>query len=67
MSLLWKGDDMSKDLENEKKDNRTEFTQQGYGTCGVQHDDCPSSWKGTCDRSSPHDGAHHCSACNSHF
>ena len=29
-------------------------------SCGAQHGDCPSSWKGTCDLSASHDGSRHC-------
>ena len=38
-----------------------------YGDCGVIHDACPNDWKGSCDRSVGHDGAHHCSSCNAHY
>ncbi len=53
---------MAKKTQNEKEEPKTAET-----SCGAQHDDCPSSWKGTCDRSASHDGSHHCSACNSAF
>jgi hypothetical protein len=35
--------------------------------CGATHNDCPNTWKGTCDRAAGHDGSHHCSSCNSVF
>jgi hypothetical protein len=56
-------------MDNKPKDKKEEvkYTERGYGTCGVTHDDCPNTWKGTCDLSAPHDGSHHCSACHSLF
>jgi hypothetical protein len=50
-----------------KDKGETKYTECGYGTCGAVHDDCPHTWKGTCDRDAPHDGSHHCSSCNSSF
>lgn len=42
--------------------------QPKYGSvCGQTHDDCPNSWKGSCDREAGHDSSHHCSSCNSVF
>lgn len=38
-----------------------------YNGCGIQHDDCPNSWKGSCDRDPGHSGSHHCGACNMLF
>jgi len=35
--------------------------------CGVTHQDCSSTFKGTCDRSVGHTDSHHCSSCNSMF
>lgn len=56
---------MAKKLDDKK--GEVKHTECGYGTCGATHDDCPSTWKGTCDLSSPHDGSHHCGSCNSMF
>lgn len=35
--------------------------------CGATHNDCPNTWKGTCDRSAGHSDSHHCNRCNSVF
>lgn len=51
----------------ESKQAESKHAGQGYGACGVTHEDCPSTWKGSCDLSAPHDGSHHCSACGSAF
>jgi hypothetical protein len=58
---------MSTEPEDTKRKTEVRYTEQGHGTCGVLHDDCPNAWKGSCDRSSPHDGSHHCGSCNSSF
>jgi hypothetical protein len=50
---------------NEKKEPKPEKVH--FGECGVTHDDCPNSWKGTCDRSPGHAGSHHCSKCQMVF
>ena len=47
--------------------DRKEEPQFAETRCGAQHDDCPSSWKGTCDLGASHDGSHHCGACGSMF
>jgi hypothetical protein len=49
------------------RNDEVKNTECGYGTCGVVHEDCPNTWKGTCDRSAPHDGSHHCDRCNAAF
>ncbi len=38
-----------------------------YNGCGVTHEACPNSWKGSCDREAGHSGSHHCGSCNSAF
>lgn len=38
-----------------------------YDSCGVSHDGCPNTWKGSCDREPGHSGSHHCGSCNSLF
>ncbi len=58
---------MSAMTKPEKQGNDLKPAEQGYGTCGATHGDCPNTWKGTCDRESGHDGAHHCSSCNGLF
>lgn len=35
--------------------------------CGALHDNCPNTWKGSCDREAGHSGSHSCSACRSAF
>jgi len=59
----------SKERDVVAKDKKEEHkhAECGYDTCGVEHTDCPNTWKGTCDRSASHDGSHHCSSCNSLF
>jgi len=55
-------------MSNETREKPPANEQAKYeAECGATHDDCPNSWKGTCDRSAGHDGSHHCSKCNSSF
>jgi hypothetical protein len=35
--------------------------------CGAIHDDCPNTFKGTCDREAGHSGSHSCNRCRSVF
>ena len=35
--------------------------------CGATHNDCPNTWKGTCERPAGHEGSHLCSSCKSMF
>ena len=52
--------------KNPSKDE-VKFTPCGASECGATHDDCPNTWKGTCDREAGHSGSHHCDRCQSVF
>lgn len=51
---------------NDQKQTK-EKVEHSASECGAQHEGCPSSWKGTCDRPAGHDGSHHCDRCHSSF
>jgi hypothetical protein len=51
----------------QEKREGARYTDCGYSTCGMTHQDCPNTWKGACELSGPHDGPHLCSSCKSTF
>ncbi len=51
----------------DKKDQARQCGKHASSECGSTHDDCPNTWKGSCDREAGHSGSHHCDKCQSAF
>lgn len=49
------------------KDQAHHSGKQAASECGATHDDCPNTWKGTCDSEAGHSGSHHCDKCHGAF